>query len=55
MIPELKVYEVPRHDFGVGTYGGFWPDGSEVLNPCFKCANFKGCSSPLRGGRYKEC
>lgn len=55
MFPVLTVDELPLYDFGVGIYGGFWPDGSDVLNPCIKCANFKDCISPLRGGRYRDC
>ena len=55
MSSQLTIDEMPRHDFGVGIYGGFWPDGSEALNSCIKCSRFKDCISPLRGGRYKDC
>ena len=55
MISQLTIDEMPRHDFGVGIYGGFWPDGSEVTNACIKCTNFKGCTCPLSGSRYKDC
>lgn len=55
MMSQLTIDEMPRHDFGVGIYGGYWPDGTLVTNPCIKCANYDGCTSSIKGSYYKTC
>ncbi len=51
----ITVDDMPKYDFGVGTYGGYWPDGTAVENPCCKCRDFLQCVSPYRGNKNKDC
>ncbi|WP_317349460.1 hypothetical protein [Pusillibacter faecalis] len=53
---QLTEDEMPKYDFGVGLYGGYWPEGVEVQNPCCKCQRFGECRSPLMGSRFgRDC
>ena len=55
-MPILMADQMPRYDFGVGIYGGYWPDGIAVKNPYCKCQQFGQCNSPLLGNRSdKDC
>lgn len=38
-MPILMADQMPRYDFGVGIYGGYWPDGIAVKNPYCKANN----------------
>ena len=52
----LTADELPKHDFGVGIYGGYWPDGVAVKNPCCKCKRFGQCKSTRVGNRSgRDC
>lgn len=46
VMPTLTVDQIPRHDFGVGIYGGYWPDGRPVEQPCVRCQKFHDCDHP---------
>lgn len=56
VMPSLTVDQIPKHNFGVDIYGGYWPDGVEVKNPCCKCQQFGQCNSPMMGNRSgRDC
>lgn len=56
VMPTLTADQMPKHSHGVGIYGGYWPDGVAVKNPCCKCEQFGQCKSPLIGNRSgRDC